>query len=227
MKMEQKYPKALLLDFYGTLVEEDDISIQRICKEVADASGVSPTEIGAFWSSVFSEMCMQSHSESFRLQKDIERSSLESVLKKYEVDLGPDDISQCLFDYWKRPQPLPEAMDVISRIRIPICILSNIDNAELNSALDYTGFAFEHIVTSEDCRSYKPRAEMFEAALSKLDLDREDVLHIGDSVSSDVVGAQKNGIRVMWINRNKRTVDDSIRPDYVSDNLTAILDVLR
>jgi len=30
MKMKQKYPKAILLDFYGTLVEENDIPIQKV-----------------------------------------------------------------------------------------------------------------------------------------------------------------------------------------------------
>lgn len=62
----QKYPKAILLDFFGTLVEEDDVHIQRICKEIADASEADPTEIGAFWSRIFSGMCTQSHGDSLR-----------------------------------------------------------------------------------------------------------------------------------------------------------------
>lgn len=226
--MEQKYPKAILLDFYGTLVEEDDIPIQKVCKEIADSSRVGATEreIGAFWSDVFSGMCMQSHGESFRLQKNLERLSLKRVLKEYEVDLDPNEISQYLFDYWMKPRVFPEAIDVVSNVRIPICLLSNIDNKELKSALDHTGFQFEHIVTSEDCRSYKPRVEMFDTALLKLGLGKEDVLHVGDSISSDVIGAKRNGIKVLWINRKKRNVDDSIKPDYISDNLTGMLDVL-
>ena len=226
MKTEQKYPEAILLDFYGTLVEEDDIHIQRICKEIADASGAGPTEIGAIWSRIYSGMCTQSHGDSFRLQKDIVRLSLERVLEEYEVDLDPDAISQALFGYWMRPQVFAEAMKVVSKIRIPICLLSNIDNEELSSALAHTGFVFEHIVTSESCRSYKPRAEMFEAALAELGLGKEDVLHVGDSVSADVVGAKRHGIRVMWINRKNRTVDGSTQPDYISADLTGILGVL-
>ena len=226
--MEQKYPKAILLDFYGTLVEEDDIPIQKACKEIADSSEVDPTEreIGAFWSDVFSEMCMQSHGESFMLQRDLERLSLQRVLKEYEVDLDPNEISQYLFDYWMKPQVFPEAIDVVSKVRVPICLLSNTDNKELSSALDHTGFRFKHIITSEDCRSYKPRVEMFDTALSELGLGKEDVLHVGDSISSDVIGAKRSGIKVLWINRKKRNIDDSIEPDYTSDNLTGMLDVL-
>lgn len=67
---------------------------------------------------------------------------------------------------------------------------------------------------------------MFEAALAKLGLGKEDVLHVGDSVSADVVGAKRHGIKVMWINRKKRTVDGSTQPDYISDDLTGLLDLL-
>ncbi|NQU80362.1 MAG: HAD family hydrolase [Bacteroidetes bacterium] len=171
-------------------------------------------------------MCLQSNGKSFKLQKDLERLSLERVLEKYRVDLDPNEISQCLFDYWMNPQIFPETRDVISRINIPICLVSNIDNTELMSALDHTNMHFDHIVTSEDCQSYKPRSEMFEAALVELGFDREDVLHVGDSFSSDIVGAKKNGIKVMWINRKKRTIDDSVKPEYVSNDLGGILNIL-
>ena len=84
---------------------------------------------------------------SFRLQKDLECASLKLVLNKYEVDLDPIEISQYLFDYWMKPQKFPESEYVVSKIPIPICLLSNIDNKELESALGHTGFAFKHIVT--------------------------------------------------------------------------------
>ena len=67
---------------------------------------------------------------------------------------------------------------------------------------------------------------MFETALSKLGLSKENVIHVGDSISSDVIGAQKNGIKVMWINRKNRIVDGTIKPDYASDSLNGILKYL-
>ena len=71
------------------------------------------------------------------------------------------------------------------------------------------------------------RGEMFEKALSLLELPAGKVLHVGDSFSSDVKGAKSQGIPVLWLNRKKKQlpcVDD--RPDYISSDLAGLLDML-
>ena len=60
------------------------------------------------------------------------------------------------------------------------------------------------MVTSEDARSYKPRPEPFDHALDLLDVRRDAVLHAGDSLSSDVAGANRAGILMAWVNRSAR-----------------------
>lgn len=42
------------------------------------------------------------------------------------------------------------------------------------------------VFTSEDARAYKPRKELFELALNETGLHVDGVIHIGDSISSDV-----------------------------------------
>jgi len=55
------------------------------------------------------------------------------------------------------------------------------DNADLASALKHVRMSFDHVVTSEDCRAYKPRPEPFQRALRLLGLEAHEVLHVGDS----------------------------------------------
>jgi ribosomal protein S18 acetylase RimI-like enzyme len=101
--------------------------------------------------------------------------------------------------------------------------VSNADNAELYSALVHCGLYFEYAVTSEDCRAYKPRPEIFCRALEMLDLPPCQVLHIGDSLRSDVRGAQAAGIPVLWINRQQRPIPGTkSTPDYMAHDLTAL-----
>jgi 2-haloacid dehalogenase/putative hydrolase of the HAD superfamily len=49
--MQQFLPQAILLDFYGTVVEEDDAYIQKICQEIAEAasSTVTAAEVGSYY----------------------------------------------------------------------------------------------------------------------------------------------------------------------------------
>jgi FMN phosphatase YigB (HAD superfamily) len=117
---------------------------------------------------------------------------------------------------------------VLAQCQVPLCLVSNIDNADLHSALRHNSLHFEWVVTSEDCRAYKPRKEMFERALSLLGVSPEEALNVGDSFSSDVRGAQFLGIPVLWINRrNRHLPDGSQAPDYVASDLTGLLNILQ
>jgi 2-haloacid dehalogenase/putative hydrolase of the HAD superfamily len=218
-------PHALLLDFYGTVVEDDDVPIGQICDRIVEASplAVTSAEIGSYWGRVFGQMCAESFGSTFRSQKELERLSLQCVLQHFECDLDPDALSQVLYEYWSCPVPFPESKEVLARCRMPICLVCNIDNAELESALRYNDLRFDFVVTSEDCRAYKPRGEMFDKALSLLDLSRKEVLHIGDSLSSDVRGAKSLRIPVLWINRkNRQAPEGEDAPDYISTDLRGL-----
>jgi len=155
------------------------------------------------------------------------RTSLQEALQHFDVDLDGGQLSQVLYDYWARPVLFPETRGVIAQCTLPICLVSNIDDADLRSALSYTGLSFDHIVTSEGCRAYKPRPEPFVRALSLLGLSHGEVLYVGDSLGSDVRGARAQGVPVLWINRRNRALPPGHeRPDYVSTDLNGILDLL-
>jgi len=228
--MNQSFsPSALLLDFYGTVVEEDDILIGKICDEISKASPfvVTAAKVGSYWGQVFDQLCYKSFGSTFRSQKELERLSLQCVLQRFEADLDTDALSQILYEYWAHPTIFPEGKEVLAQCRIPICLVSNIDNAELQSALKHNNLHFDLVVTSEDCRAYKPRGEMFQEALSLLGLSTGDVLHVGDSLGSDVRGAKAQRIPVLWINRKERRVPCGVEaPDYVSSDLPGLLKVL-
>ena len=205
--MSQSFlPRALLLDFYGTVVEEDAVPIGRICDKISEACllAITAVDVGSYWSRIFAQLCSQSFGTTFRSQRELERLSLQRVLQHYKADLDGDALSHILYEYWAQPTIFPESREVLAQCRIPICLVSNIDNADLQSALRHNDLSFDWVVTSEDCRAYKPRAEVFEKALSLLDLSAGEVLHVGDSLSSDVRGAKSQGIPALWINRKKR-----------------------
>ena len=59
-------------------------------------------------------------------------------------------------------------------------------------------------------KSYKPRKEIFELVLSKVGLKASEVLHIGDSLSSDIKGVGAVGINTIWINRSGKDIPDNV-----------------
>jgi FMN phosphatase YigB (HAD superfamily) len=89
------------------------------------------------------------------------------------------------------------------------------------------GLHFSDVVTSESCRSYKPRVDIFLKALSMIGLSNNEVLHIGDSYQNDVLGAKAAGIPSLWINRKKKTLrPEDPAPEFVARTLKGVLDFL-
>lgn len=79
---------------------------------------------------------------------------------------------------------------------IPVCVLSNIDRTDIEAAISLHGLRFHGLVTSDDAKAYKPHPEMFRLGLELLGLNASDVIHAGDSRSSDVAGARAMDIPV-------------------------------
>jgi FMN phosphatase YigB (HAD superfamily) len=92
---------------------------------------------------------------------------------------------------------------------------------------------FKALAISHDIGIRKPRPEIFAAALAGLEVAPEEVLHVGDNLVADVLGAAALGIRTVWITRCVADPDaararaPSARPDWTIRDLAelpAILD---
>ena len=215
--------KALLLDFYGTLVAEDDHLILTLLQEIAACSPVSSDvqRIGRDWD--FQPRCQSAYADNFKTQRAIEVESLLRLLDVYQADLDAHEMAERLFAYWQTPTIYEDAGRFLHNNALPICVVSNIDTGDLCAACLHTGWEFENIVTSESCRSYKPRPEMFLCALGKLGCTAHEVLHIGDSLSSDVKGAQALEIAVVWVDRKNRELPvNAVSPSYTVSTLDAL-----
>jgi len=226
--MKGPLPRIILMDFYGTVVEDDDVPISKICRRISAVSplGVSAGEVAYYWIDVFRRLCSESHGATFQTQRELELVSLKHILRHFEANLDAEAMSEALYEYWSHPRIFPESKEVLAQCQIPICVVSNIDNVDLYSALEHNKLRFHWVVTSEDCRSYKPRGEMFEKALSIVGASRDEVLHVGDSFNSDVRGAKRQGIPVLWVNRKNRVVSSADEaPDHESSDLTALLGI--
>jgi putative hydrolase of the HAD superfamily len=68
---------------------------------------------------------------------------------------------------------------------------------------------FDTIIISGDHGFGKPDLRIFQLALQRLEVAAHEAVMIGDSLKRDVAGARDAGIRTIWINRYKRTLDDS------------------
>ncbi len=218
--------RAVLLDFYGTVVVEDDDYAAEVISRVAAASGASEQDVAAYWRAAFKRMCEASYGEAYRLQRDIEWAGIEEILSHFDADLEVKPLWEIMETHVSTAPMFADSRAALEQIDLPICVVSNIDNRELESAMKTHGLSFETVVTSEDCRAYKPRAEIFVKAIEILGMERDEVLMVGDSWDSDVRGANALGIPVLWMNRKNRPRRADGSPDFESRDLGGLVDVL-
>jgi putative hydrolase of the HAD superfamily len=87
---------------------------------------------------------------------------------------------------------------------LPICLLTDLTSEIQYKKIEKLGLQnyISQIVTSEESGFEKPHPFMFMLGLSKLKLNANEVIMIGDNFSKDVLGASNLGIQSYWINRN-------------------------
>ncbi len=207
---------AVLLDFYGTVVHEDDVVIDQICSTISESATVAatPREIGSYWWAVFSDAFKRSYGDNFETQRRLELASLVQTVEHFGAELDAEELSHPLFAYWERPPIFDDAIQFLDGIDIPVVVVSNIDRYDIEAAIDHHGLKFEHVVTSEDVHSYKPRPELFVAGLAAAGCPADRALHVGDSLTTDVAGALELGVPVAWVNWAGRPSPETAGPTY-------------
>ena len=122
-----------------------------------------------------------------------------------------------------------EALDRLAA-RVPLAALTN-GNADLHRIGLMHVFRFQ--LGAREHGAAKPEASIFHAACERLGCAPGEVLHVGDDVEMDVVGAHRAGLRSCWINRGgecggatRAWPREDLRPDLEFPSLDALADWL-
>lgn len=113
----------------------------------------------------------------------------------------------------------PEAIEFCRKRNIRIAVLSNTpwgtSAAFWRSEIQRHGLvdlARDVVVLCRDTGWRKPAAHGFLACVSRLGVQRQNVLMVGDNYSSDIIGARNAGLPAIWFNRlRKEPIDRTTR----------------
>ena len=83
---------------------------------------------------------------------------------------------------------------------------------------------FEFTVYSSSVPYRKPHPSIYEGVVSRLQINLNEVLFVGDDLMMDVQGPQSIGMSAAWLNRNGSSLLDGISPDY---QITSLLELIQ
>jgi putative hydrolase of the HAD superfamily len=97
---------------------------------------------------------------------------------------------------------VPSALERLSR-SYRLGVITNGLPLSQRRKLERLGMArhFETLVASAEVGVGKPAGEIFRSALNRMRVAAGDALMVGDSLEGDVLGAQRAGMRAIWLRR--------------------------
>ena len=116
---------------------------------------------------------------------------------------------------------VPGVLDALKN-RYRLGIISNGNNTPQAVGLDDV---FDFTVFAHDCGFPKPDPRIFEYALAIFGDEPQHVAHVGDSLPSDVQGANNHGMLSVWLNRATAANGTGIAPQREIRGLAELLDL--
>jgi putative hydrolase of the HAD superfamily len=119
----------------------------------------------------------------------------------------------------------PDVLDVLDALvgRYTLGLLSN---GNTDPAACGLAGVFDAVIFADDVHVAKPDPVIFRLACERLGCRPAELLHVGDSLESDVRGAHNVGATAAWLNRDRQPNLTIIVPDYEIHTLTDLLPIL-
>jgi 2-haloacid dehalogenase len=136
-----------------------------------------------------------------------------------ELGFGPDATRLRAFGEsvgdWPPFSDSCEALAALSR-RYRLAVVSNVDDDLFAASAARLGVVFDEVVTAEQVQSYKPSPAHFHEVLVRLELPRERVLHVAQSLFHDIGPARSLGFHCVWVNRRAGRAGSGATPRAVA-----------
>ncbi len=99
----------------------------------------------------------------------------------------------------------PDAIPVLTKLRgagLRLAFLSNFTHGMLNGCIKFAGLdgMFDHVLSTDAARTYKPDPRAYELGTTALELPREQILFAAFA-GWDAAGARSFGYPTFWVNR--------------------------
>jgi 2-haloacid dehalogenase len=201
---------ALTFDCYGTLIDWET-GILGALRPVLEAHGVD----------VPAEVLLESYGRheaeleagDYLPYRDVLAQSLRGIGRDHGFPPSGEEMAafgQSVGDW----PAFPDSADALARLkqRFKLAVITNCDDDLFAASNRRLGVQFDWIITAQQARSYKPSKRNFELAFSEIEVPRERILHVAQSLFHDHAPARELGLSSVWVDRRRGKQGFGARP---------------
>ena len=193
--------KAILFDFWGTLIE-NGVSPSPV-RQVKDILQLDRLPFPLF---------ILQFEKSFMTQKfDDLYKGFENVCNEFRIN--PDKYKlDLLVGMWNKnkifAKPFPETIEILEQLKgkYKMFLVANTDCFSVESVIEKYALSkyFDKIYLSYQMGMLKSNPKVFDTILKEEGLKKEEAIMVGDSMESDIIGAENAGLKAILVDRNDR-----------------------
>ena len=224
--------KAISFDVDGTLWDFQSAMRYALRETLQDLGQRHPEAVSLLNVDRMIEIRDRTHEDLRGRVTNLNEVRLESFRRILQsVDRANEGLARHLCTtYFKhrdaKQSPYPDVVPALEslRARYSLGILTNGNTYPPQLGLDGV---FQFVVAAQDHGGIeKPDRRLFEIALDKAACAPHELLHVGDSMEIDVMGARKVGARSVWLNRNGHSSPSDSAPDLEVPSLAELVEVI-
>jgi len=215
-------PRAVFLDYTGTITQEGGADLEEMAGRLVRGSTAGDVKtLMDWWLANLERQEEASWKESFISEEDIIMVLLHQMEKEFRLKENLAEIQQLNKNYWMYAPIFSDVRPFLAQCPLPVYIITNNSEQYVRVCLKRNELHVNGIICGDSVRAYKPRREIFLQALRVSGTAPQDALMVGDTVASDVLGAQAAGMDAILLDRRRRNEDERIR------KVSSLMDLLR
>ncbi|MCS6924626.1 MAG: HAD family hydrolase [Candidatus Binatia bacterium] len=233
--------RAVLFDFGGTLIDYATLAqgerdnLLALAREAGIAA--APQVVLQTYRAALKRVFYEYLPRPYYLHRDLFRDVLLAMAR----DLGGRLTDALLEQYWERQRErrardfalrdgVHETLTALRQRGLHLGIVSNADQEQLDHFVELGQLEryFDSLLCSEEAKSCKPDAGIFQEALRRAACAPEEALFVGDSLQQDIAGASRLGLRsvLIWDRTDREPLTDGPRPQHVIRRIPELLEIV-
>ena len=214
--------KALMFDFYGTVVDMQGSLVKAITPylESKNYTAQSANRVVTWWRRTHFENSMIDGllGREHIPYREIGRQTVDYTLTRAGIPHTMDEVRSLVSEI-ERLDPFPDVIEALTELEdagLKLVILSNGDPDMLEAGVTFSGTEdlWTRVVSVEEAGAFKPHYNTYATGAKAVDLDPSEVLFVANH-AFDCVGAKAAGMHTAFVDRRKRPFGNEYYPPTI------------